>query len=239
MIHIATAKTSVIKKIFIVFSLLGFCVINRFIAESTFNTPEKMPSFPEFTEIKPINVIIKEPDVFLSSPPKKAQPPVIHKIYTPPPEINEPESIPPGIALEIPELESDFKAFMSYKAITDKTAPQWEYRLNAYTDEHGLRRIEEDYLVAMGTYYASSVGERFRITLETGSIFTVMTGDIKDDAHTDPEKMYTPAKQDGKPCANVLEFIVDTDKLADEVLTLGTVSFYEHLKGNITKIERL
>ena len=38
--------------------------------------------------------------------------------------------------------------------------------------------------------------------------------------------------------ANVIEFIVDTNKLDRSVTKLGTVSAYDNFKGNIVKIER-
>jgi hypothetical protein len=144
-------------------------------------------------------------------------------------------------SLVVPWINSDFKAYMAYDMVTDSTAPQWKYREMAHTDENGLRRIGEDYLVAMGTYYSESVGARFRITLDSGSVFTVTVGDIKNPAHTDTYNMYTPVKDKSGNviCANVLEFIVDTDKLPPLALRLGTVSCLDGLEGNVKQIERL
>jgi hypothetical protein len=142
---------------------------------------------------------------------------------------------------EVPWLNSDFKAYMPYDSITDKTAPQWFYRQNAWTDSNGLRRVGTDYLVAMGTYYTESVGERFRITLDTGNVFTVTIGDIKNPAHTDRYNMYTSVKDNygNFYSANVVEFIVDTDKLDSYAKILGTVSCIDGLEGNIEKVEKI
>jgi hypothetical protein len=141
----------------------------------------------------------------------------------------------------VPWQNSDFKAYMSYEKITDKTSPQWYYRNNAWTDSNGLRRVDDDYLVAMGTYYSDSVGERFRITLDSGDVFTVRIGDIKNPLHTDIYNMYTPVKDNSGKfySANVLEFIVDTDKLDTKAAKLGTVSCIAGLGGNIAKVEKL
>ncbi|MDR0903731.1 MAG: hypothetical protein LBM59_03790 [Ruminococcus sp.] len=142
---------------------------------------------------------------------------------------------------EVPLQNSDFKAYMSYEKITDKTAPQWHYRQNAWTDINGLRRVGSDYLVAMGTYYTENVGERFKITLDTGNVFTVTIGDIKNPAHTDRNNMYTSVKDNygNFYSANVIEFIVDTDKLDSYAKKLGTVSCIDGLGGNIEKVEKI
>jgi hypothetical protein len=142
--------------------------------------------------------------------------------------------------LLLPPVKTDFKAYMDYRTITDKKAPQWQYREMAFTDENGFRRIADDYVVALGTYYATGVGERFRITLDTGTSFTVITGDIKDDKDTDPTNRYTPVYNSGKSLGGcVLEFLVDTKILDKNAKILGTVSYFEHFEGDITKIERL
>jgi hypothetical protein len=144
-------------------------------------------------------------------------------------------------SLSLPGVKTDFKAYMDYRTITDRKAPQWRYRELAYTDDNGFRKIADDYVVALGTYYAKGVGERFRVTLDTGTSFTVITGDIKDPAHTDPNNMYTPVFDNfGKTLGGcVLEFLVDTDKLHKTAVTLGTVSCYDTFEGNIKSIERL
>jgi hypothetical protein len=144
-------------------------------------------------------------------------------------------------AYTVPWLDSDFKAYMPYDSITDTTTPQWHYRKHAWTDYNGLRRVGDDYLVAMGTYYTDEVGNRFKITLDSGSQITVTVGDIKDPAHTDRYNMYTPVKNhSGKIIgANVLEFLVDTDKLNEKAAKLGTVSCIDGLEGNVESIEKL
>jgi hypothetical protein len=146
-----------------------------------------------------------------------------------------------GEELVVPYLSSDFKAYMGYDMVTNRTAPQWKYREMAVTDENGLRRIGEDYLVAMGTYYTEEVGARFRITLDSGSVITVTVGDIKNPEHTDKYNMYTPIRDKSGNIinANVLEFIVDTKKLNSRAAKLGTVSCIDGLEGDVEKIERI
>lgn len=132
--------------------------------------------------------------------------------------------------------ETWFKAYMDYRTITDTSSVQYELQQSAWTDEHGLRRMGEDYLVAMGTgWLEEGCGERFVVTLENGETFTVMVGDVKADCDTDPTRRY-------RSCgggANVLEFIVDTWYMTSEARTAGSVSVYAELEGNIAEIARI
>jgi hypothetical protein len=148
---------------------------------------------------------------------------------------------PAAVSMSVPDIDTSFKAYMDYRTITDKTAPQWRYRELAYTDSYGFRRIVDDYVVALGTYYCEEVGERFRVTLDSGAEFTVIAGDIKDPAHTDAANMYTPVYTNGGKLKSgcVIEFLVDTQKLDEKAVTLGTVSYYSTLSGNIRQIEKI
>lgn len=131
------------------------------------------------------------------------------------------------------EHETWFKAYMDYRTITDTDSVQYAMERNAWTDERGLRRMEDDYLVAMGTgWLENGCGERFAVVLENGRKFTVRVGDIKADRHTDETHRYRSCGSG----ANVLEFIVDTEMLSGEARSAGTVSVYPELAGNITAI---
>lgn len=143
--------------------------------------------------------------------------------------------------LDIPTCNTEFKTYMDYRCITDKTSDQYELQQFAWTDEDGFRRIGDDYIVAMGTYYAENVGDRFKITLDTDNEITVIIGDIKQDIHTDYFNQYTPIYDENDIffSGNVLEFIVDTDVLPKVPRRLGTVSYFDYLKGNIKSIERI
>ena len=143
--------------------------------------------------------------------------------------------------LDVPTCNTEFKTYMDYRCITDKTSAQYELQQFAWTDEDGFRRIGNDYIVAIGTYYTEECGERFRITFESGSEITVTVGDIKQDIHTDYLNQYTPIYDENGIffSGNVLEFIVDIDVLPKIPRRLGTVSYFDYLKGNIKSIERI
>lgn len=156
---------------------------------------------------------------------------------------NEVESIT-KIDYDIPTIaDTDFYGYMDYRKITDKTTLQYEMQQSAWTDWQGLRRYNNDYMVAMGSYYSDyEVGSRFEITLENDTVFTVILGDLKDDIHTDNKNMYTPVrdKKGNLIKANVIEFIVDENQLSDYVrIDLGTISGYEEFNGNIVSIKKL
>lgn len=140
----------------------------------------------------------------------------------------------------IPEYDTSFKTYMDYRKITDESSAQYMLQMEAYTDDMGLRKYEDHYIVAMGTYYSENVGDTFKITLDNDKSFNVIIGDIKANCHTDSKNMYSPVyDEDGNfVSANVIEFIVDTKKLDRSVKRLGTIEAYDDFKGNIVKIER-
>ena len=143
--------------------------------------------------------------------------------------------------LEVPNENTSFKSYMDYNCITDDTTKQWELQQTAYTDEYGLRKVGTDYCVAVGSYYSETVGERFQITLDNGNEFTVIISDLKQDKHTDSSNRYSPVYDENGNfySANILEFIVDVDRLHSMVTTLGTVSYYSEFEGNIVSIEKI
>ena len=144
------------------------------------------------------------------------------------------------IEYELPDEDTYFKAYMDYRVIMNKRSAQYKLQQSCWTDDNGLRRKLDDYVVAMGTYYGE-VGDRFKVTMTSGNEFTVRIGDIKPDKYTDENNMYTAVyNEHGKfVSANVLEFIVDTKKLPKKVKLLGTVSGIYFFRGNIEKLEKL
>lgn len=138
---------------------------------------------------------------------------------------------PVGIDMSVPEEETGQKTFMDYRAITSPTSRQYALQQNAQTNDLGLRTLNGAYMVAMGTYYGD-VGDLFEITLETGSCFRVIMGDVKADIDTDE----TNRHRNG----NLLEFIVDGDRLSSEVWKTGDISYADpYFSGKIQSITKL
>lgn len=141
----------------------------------------------------------------------------------------EPE-VPDGY--DIPAAATSFKAWMSYRAITDKHSDQWKLQENAWTDGDGFRRYGDEgyYMVAMGTYYASRCGKVFDVTFESGETIRCIIGDIKADAHTDSLHQHRNG--------NVVEFIVDGKAISKTCRRMGDMSYAEgvDLTGKPIKI---
>ena len=132
--------------------------------------------------------------------------------------------------LELPEeADGKFKTYMDYRRITDKTSKQWKLQEQAWTEGRGFRKIGEHFLVAVGTFYADEVGKELLIEFEDGQQIKAIVGDIKQDRHTDSTNRYVPIN------GNIVEFIVDIEKLDPEVVRRGDVSWLG-LNGRIKSI---
>ena len=136
-------------------------------------------------------------------------------------------------SMAVPDVENDFKAFMDYRTLTSTTSKQYsmQYDGNAITNEEGFRLYNGEYMVAVGTYYSEECGTRLRVTLDTGVQFNCIVGDIKSDLHTDELHQHRNG--------NVIEFIVDQDKIPDICKKMGDMSYAPNanLQGYIEKIE--
>ena len=136
-------------------------------------------------------------------------------------------------SLPLPDVNTEFKTYMDYRTITDTSSAQYDLQQHAYTDSQGIRRVDGDVCVALGTAYADSCGERFEITLDSGNSFTAVVGDIKADCHTDPSNRYVELWEGH---GDMVEFIVETEKLDDTVRIMGSVGEYEKYSGSVTSI---
>lgn len=146
-------------------------------------------------------------------------------------DLGVPVEATPSVEYEVPEAESGQKTFMDYRAITSRTSDQYALQQNAATDGNGFRRINDFYLVAMGTFYSEKCGKTFEIALDNGTVFSVMVGDIKQDAHTDELHQHRNG--------NVLEFIVDSDTIGSDCRLMGDMSYTVgmNLHGKIMSIK--
>lgn len=145
-----------------------------------------------------------------------------------------------GESALVPTLPTNVKTFTDYRSYNLVRTPHYRLQQAAYTDGNGLRRFNEDYIVAMGSFYSVDIGDRFKITLDTGYEFSVILGDGKHPADCDPTNMYDPCiNYDGENCANVLEFIIDSDVMSPNVYSYGSIDCIEGFGGNIVKMEYL
>ena len=137
--------------------------------------------------------------------------------------------------------------YMDYRELDIVTSDQ--YRLQQECDTGVMEGIriysdgENDYYcVAMGSAYGRCIGDTWHVTLVCGTEFDVILADFKDNGVSDyfghPDTNY-----DNQPCTNIIEFVVDKDKIPSAVKSAGsfTVLGYYGGKhgdgGNIKKIE--
>lgn len=136
-------------------------------------------------------------------------------------------------SLPLPDVNTEFKTYMDYRTITDTSSVQYVMQKQAITDSQGIRRINGDVCVALGTGYAESCGERFEITLDSGNTFTAVVGDIKADKHTDPTNRYVELWEGH---GDMVEFIVDTNELDKHIKIMGSIGEYEEYSGSVVSI---
>ena len=122
----------------------------------------------------------------------------------------------------------DFKSYMGYKAITNKSSQQYQLQQIAYTDENGLRKINGRYCVAIGSHWDVDMGENFDLVLENGTTIPCIKADAKADRDTDSSNIYT-----ANGCCS--EFIVDTANLDRSAKTSGNISSIDPLWNSPVK----
>ena len=144
--------------------------------------------------------------------------------------------------LGVPNINSSFKTWMSYKAVTKKSSPQYKFiRAWGWVDNEGFMRCsgerdlgvgQDYYLIALGSYYGTTIGTKYRITLDTGKVFYGALADCKANKHTNSTNQYARNK-------DIVEFLVDVKSLNKDVKRMGNANVYTPLSGRVSKIERM
>jgi hypothetical protein len=146
---------------------------------------------------------------------------------------------------------STVQPYENYTCITNKSSAAYKITRsdNAYTDENGLRRYktndgqftvngQDDYVIALGTYYKAKgvCGTRYLIVTSTG-MYTAITGDEKSDLHTDTYHMFSYHGSNNQ-YAGMIEWIVDSSKLPKAVRSSGSMynAPIENISGEILMI---
>ena len=127
----------------------------------------------------------------------------------------------------------DFKSYMSYTAITNRSSTQYKLQQKASTDGDGIRCLDSKPMVAVGTGWGLKVGDVALIICENGNKFEVIIGDVKANAHTGADNKTTVSN--GCRC----EFIVDMKSLNDTVKSRGNVAALKKYSGYITNVIKM
>ena len=142
-----------------------------------------------------------------------------------------------GEECEVPDIPTHVKFCTDYRSYNLWYTPHYRLQQVAWTDEYGMRRYGDDYLVALGSYYSTDIGDRFEVTLDTGKTFTVMMADGKWDIDCDENNMYTPCiDYNGEYAGNLLEFIMDKYSVSNEMYSYGSLDYHEEFKGSVVKM---
>lgn len=142
----------------------------------------------------------------------------------------------------VPDIDSSFKTYMDYRCVTDTESAAYRYIQRwGWSDYDGFMRCDGEtdlgitdnyYLVALGSYYGTEIGTKYKITLDTGRVFYGVLADCKDDGDTDVTHRYSYNN-------DVVEFIVDTQRLDRTVQLFGSANVYMPLNGKIASVERM
>ena len=133
----------------------------------------------------------------------------------------------------IQATKRDFKSYMPYTAITNRSSKQYKLQQQASTDKDGIRCIDSKPMVAVGTGWGVKVGDTVLIKCENGNSFKAIIGDIKANAHTGSDNKTTVSN--GCRC----EFIVDMNNLNTTVKSRGNVAVLAKYSGYITDVVKI
>lgn len=125
--------------------------------------------------------------------------------------------------------DGSFKSYMSYRALTNTRTPQYRLQQGA-TTVNGFRMYDGYYMVALGSYYGSQIGAKYRITFGDGQSINCILGDQKANCDTDSTNSYMV--RDG----SIVEFIVDTASLSHASRSSGNI---QEFKGRVVSIQRI
>jgi len=133
---------------------------------------------------------------------------------------------PKSVTKKIPY--NTFKSYMSYRAITSKSSPQYKLQQKAYTDnETGVRMVEGRYCIAVGPKVSTRVGTKLDLLFKNGKIVPAIVADQK--AGTIDGYRHG----DG----SAVEFVVDNNALPRCAKRAGDMSALNEFKGRITRVK--
>ncbi len=134
------------------------------------------------------------------------------------------------------ETDGECKTFAYYTAVTARSTPQYQL-LNSeqcYTDEAtGIRMVDGYYCVALGSYYGTKIGNKYRVTIQDGDVtkeINVILCDQKADRHTNATHQYAMNNKD------ILEFYIERAKRPAGIA--GDYGVLPQFRGKIVAIEQ-
>ena len=139
-----------------------------------------------------------------------------------------PVSVYAGTTKPVPVV-SNFKTYMDYRAITNKSSQQWQLQKLAYTDSNGLRKVDDRFLIAVGSYFTRNIGQKVDVQLGDGTVLPCIVGDAKADGDT--INGHSTGRHN-----DAIEFIVDQRGLHSVARERGDISYISGFSGNVTSL---
>lgn len=128
--------------------------------------------------------------------------------------------IPKWTSNGVCDPNNNFKSYMDFREITDRSSQQYKWQQKAKTNSIGLRTIDGKPMIALVGY---SIGTELKLVLDSGKELDVIVGEYKD--NTDCLH----------PDGSLVEFIVNQDLLSEEVKLKGSLHVIYY--GNIVDIK--
>lgn len=139
------------------------------------------------------------------------------------------------LSMGLPSVSGKTKTYAIYTAVTARSSPQYKllHSDKCYTDEEtGIRMVDGCYCVALGSYYGTKIGTKYRITFSTGTKIDVILCDQKADRHTDSRHQYAVNNSD------IVEFYVERAKMPSIIRNRGNYGILEKFSGSVVAIEK-
>lgn len=126
---------------------------------------------------------------------------------------------------------NSFKSYMDCSYITNTSSKQYAFKSEYLCSACGIMLVDGRYVIALGSYYTTNIGNRVDLVMENGAIVECIIGDVKANKDTDSTNRQHSIDN------SVVEFIVSTDFLSNKVRTMGDCSYAdERLIGEIKEI---
>lgn len=136
---------------------------------------------------------------------------------------------------QLPDKMTNTLRYMDYRDITDKSTPQYQLQQKCETGiTTGIRLYTDSeenvyYCAALSRAYGQTIGDAWHVTLQNGEDFNIILAECKgydagyfghDDKNYDKQK-----------CINIIEFVIDENKIPFEAADKGTFTALDCFGG--------
>jgi len=135
----------------------------------------------------------------------------------------------------LPSVSGKTKTYAYYTAVTSRSSPQYKLLRSeeCYTDEEtGIRMVDDCYCVALGSYYGTKIGTKYKITFSNGNTIKVILCDQKANRHTDSKHQYAVNNKD------IVEFYVERSMMPRSIRNRGNYGLLSQFSGSVVSIEK-